>query len=61
LRSIRHISIDKYVDNVPNGNKIILLQLANMASRLPNYSEDEEWNRRVIYTKGWLNVTSQDL
>lgn len=54
-------TIDKYVDNVPNGNSITLLQLANMTSGLPNYSEDEEWNGRVIYTKGGLNVTSQDL
>ncbi|MEU6285383.1 serine hydrolase domain-containing protein [Streptomyces sp. NPDC047028] len=34
-------TIGKYVDGIPNGNKITLRQLAEMRSGLFNYSEDE--------------------
>jgi D-alanyl-D-alanine carboxypeptidase len=36
-------TIDKYVDGVPNGNKITLRQLAGMRSGLFNYSEDDDF------------------
>lgn len=40
--------IGKYIDNVPNGDKITLRQLANMTSGLPNYSENSEWNKEFL-------------
>ncbi|MFF3846055.1 serine hydrolase domain-containing protein [Streptomyces sp. NPDC002328] len=36
-------TIDKYVQGVPNGDKITLRQLAGMRSGLFNYSEDEDF------------------
>ena len=35
--------VSKYVDFVPNGDKITLRMLANMTSGLYNYTEDEAW------------------
>ena len=53
--------ISKYIDNVPNGDKITIRQLANMTSGLANYSEDEEWVKKVIYTKNDRNVPTSEL
>ncbi|WP_329222727.1 beta-lactamase family protein [Streptomyces sp. NBC_01485] len=36
-------TIDKYIDGVPNGDKITLRQLAGMRSGLFNYSADEDF------------------
>jgi D-alanyl-D-alanine carboxypeptidase len=36
-------TIDKYVDGVPNGDRITLRQLAGMRSGLYNYSEDDDF------------------
>ena len=35
--------VNKYVDFVPNGDKITLRMLANMTAGLYNYTEDEAW------------------
>lgn len=35
--------INKYIENVPNGNKITLRQLANMTSGLPSYTKNKTW------------------
>jgi D-alanyl-D-alanine carboxypeptidase len=35
--------VSKYVDDVPNGDKITLRMLANMTSGLHSYSEDPAW------------------
>lgn len=40
--------IEKYIENVPNGNKITIRQLANMTSGLPNYSEAKEWEEATL-------------
>ena len=53
--------ISKYIDNVPNGDKITIRQLANMTSGLANYSEDEEWVKSTIYTKNDRNVPTSEL
>lgn len=53
--------ISKYIDNVPNGDKITIRQLANMTSGLANYSEDEEWVKNTIYTKNGRNVPTSEL
>ncbi len=53
--------ISKYVDNVPNGKEITIRQLANMTSGLANYSEDEEWVTKAIYTKNDRNVPTSEL
>ncbi|MFJ8105663.1 serine hydrolase domain-containing protein [Streptomyces sp. NPDC096132] len=36
-------TIDRYIDDVPNGDRITLRQLAGMRSGLFNYSEDEDF------------------
>lgn len=53
--------ISKYIDNVPNGNEITLRQLANMTSGLANYTEDEEWVTKSIYTKNDRNIPASEL
>lgn len=53
--------ISKYIDNVPNGDKITIRQLANMTSGLANYSEDEEWVKSTIYTKNDRIVPTSEL
>lgn len=37
--------VSRYVDNVPDGDRITLRQLAGMRSGLPNYTESEEFSR----------------
>lgn len=41
-------TIDKYVDNVPNGNQITLRQLAKMTSGLPNYTETDDFEKTLL-------------
>lgn len=53
--------ISKYIDNVPNGDKITIRNLANMTSGLANYSENEEWVTKTIYTKNDRNVPTSEL
>ncbi|MCA1838692.1 MAG: beta-lactamase family protein, partial [Actinobacteria bacterium] len=36
-------SIDKYVEGIPNGDKITLRQMANMTSGIASYTENEQW------------------
>ncbi|MFF8971026.1 serine hydrolase domain-containing protein [Streptomyces sp. NPDC014995] len=40
-------TIDKYVDGVPNGNRITLRQLAGMRSGLFNYSADDDFYKAL--------------
>ncbi|MFF4486177.1 serine hydrolase domain-containing protein [Streptomyces sp. NPDC001544] len=40
-------TIDKYVDGVPNGDRITLRELAGMRSGLFNYSEDDDFFKAV--------------
>lgn len=42
--------IEKYIENVPNGDKITIRQLANMTSGLPNYSENKVWEKENLTT-----------
>jgi D-alanyl-D-alanine carboxypeptidase len=43
--------IGKYIQNVPNGDKITLRQLANMTSGLPSYTENEAWVKEMLKGK----------
>ena len=36
-------TIDRYIEGVPNGDKITLRQMADMTSGVANYTEDEQW------------------
>jgi D-alanyl-D-alanine carboxypeptidase len=36
-------TIDRYIKDVPNGDKITLRQMADMTSGVANYTEDEQW------------------
>ena len=41
-------TIDKYVDDVPNGDKITLRQMANMTSGIASYTEDKQWQNEFF-------------
>jgi D-alanyl-D-alanine carboxypeptidase len=36
-------TIDKYIEGVPNGDKITLRQMADMTSGIANYTENDQW------------------
>lgn len=40
-------TIDRYVDGVPNGDRITLRQLAGMRSGLYNYADDPDFNKQL--------------
>src|SRR3954452_8162235 len=41
-------TIDKYVDGVPNGDKITLRQMANMTSGIASYTENKQWQNEFF-------------
>lgn len=41
-------TIDKYVEGIPNGDKITMEQLSNMTAGLPDYISDENFYKQVI-------------
>ena len=41
-------TIDRYVEGVPNGDKITLRQMANMTSGVASYTENEQWQDEEI-------------
>src|SRR5215216_5270337 len=41
-------TIDKYVDDVPNGDKITLRQMANMTSGIASYTENKQWQNEFF-------------
>jgi D-alanyl-D-alanine carboxypeptidase len=41
-------SIDKYVEGVPNGDKITLHQMANMTSGIASYTENKQWQNEFF-------------
>src|SRR4051794_33011109 len=41
-------SIDKYVEGVPNGDKITLQQMANMTSGIASYTENKQWQNEFF-------------
>ena len=41
-------AVSKYVDFVPNGDKITLRMLANMTSGLHSYTEDDSWVTQML-------------
>src|SRR5215216_6547577 len=41
-------TIDKYVDDVPNGDKITLRQMANMTSGIASYTENKQWQNEFL-------------
>lgn len=53
--------IGKHIDNVPNGDIITIRQLANMTSGLANYSENEEWVNKIIFSESKRVIPAQEL
>src|SRR5918993_4584542 len=45
-------TIDRYIKDVPNGDKITLRQMADHTSGVANYTEDEQWGGRAIIRPG---------
>jgi D-alanyl-D-alanine carboxypeptidase len=41
-------TIDRYVDGIPNAEKITLRQMANMTSGIANYTENKQWQNEVL-------------
>src|SRR5215203_1878228 len=42
-------TIDRYVEGVPNGDKITLRQMADMTSGIASYTEDEQWQDEQVF------------
>ena len=41
-------TIDQYIEDVPNGDKITLRQMANMTSGIASYTENEQWVKEEL-------------
>lgn len=53
--------IGKHINNVPNGDIITIRQLANMTSGLANYSENDEWLDKIIFSESKRFIPAQEL